>query len=303
MKKYISPILLILAAAIWGLAFSMQKSAEAVPPFTLGALRSIIAAVFLFAMLPFSSKLSDTGAMDAPQKRPLFTKAELVGGILCGAVLAIATFFQQAGIASGVDAGKASFITSLYVIFVPVYYLFMKRRAPINIWISIVIAAVGFYLLCINGSFGIAKEDLTVLVCSLLFPFHIMFIDHFVKCCDPIRLSIVQFLSGTVINLIFALIFEPLPTPPLILSALPAIIYLGIMSSGVAYTLQMIGQRGTAPWAATIILSLESVFGVLGGALLLGEVLSPREYVGCAVIFIAVILSQLDFSSITNKCK
>ena len=303
MKKYISPALLILAAAIWGFAFSMQKSAENVPPFTLGALRSIIAAVFLFTMIPFSSKLSDTGTADAEKSRPLFTKRELIGGALCGAVLAIATFFQQAGIASGVDAGKASFITSLYVIFVPVYYLFLKKRAPINIWLSIVIAAVGFYLLCINGSFGITTEDLTVLVCSLLFPFHIMFIDHFVKSCDPIRLSIVQFLSGTVINLIFALIFEPAPAPSLILSALPAIIYLGIMSSGVAYTLQMIGQRGTAPWAATIILSLESVFGVLGGAILLGEVLSPREYVGCAVIFAAVILSQLDFSAIFKKCK
>ena len=303
MKKYISPALLILAAAIWGFAFSMQKSAEGVPPFTLGALRSIIAAVFLFAVIPFSSKLSDTGADVSAKSRPLFTKVELIGGLLCGAVLATATFFQQAGIASGVDAGKASFITSLYVIFVPVYYLFLKRRAPVNIWISIVIAAVGFYLLCINGSFGISSEDLTVLVCSLLFPLHIMFIDHYVKTCDPIRLSIVQFLSGAVINLIFALIFDPAPSMSVILPALPAIIYLGIMSSGVAYTLQMIGQKGTAPWAATIILSLESVFGVLGGALLLGEVLSVREYVGCAVIFVAVLLSQLDFTSIVKKSK
>ena len=155
--------------------------------------------------------------------------------------------------------------------------------------------------MCISGDFGIAKEDLTVLICALLFPFHIMLIDHFVKSCDPIRLSAIQFLSGTLINLIFALILEPTPDFSVILSALPAVIYLGVMSSGVAYTLQMIGQRGTAPWAATIILSLESVFGVLGGAVLLSEVLSPREYIGCAVIFLAVILSQLDFKIIIKK--
>ena len=301
MKKYISPILLILAAAIWGFAFSMQKSAESVPPFTLGALRSIIAAVFLLALIPFSSKLSDTGATVVKKNRPLFTKEEIFGGCACGAVLVIATFFQQAGISAGVDAGKASFITSLYVILVPVYYLFLKRRAPINIWISILIAAVGFYLLCINGEFGIATEDLTVLACSLLFPFHIMLIDRFVKTCDPIRLSAIQFISGTVINLIFALILEPMPDLTLVVSVLPEIIYLGIMSSGVAYTLQMIGQGGTAPWAATIILSRESVFGVIGGAILLGEVLLVREYIGCAVILVAVILSETDFSRIIKK--
>ena len=292
---------MVAAAAIWGFAFSMQKSAESVPPFTLGALRSITASAFLFILIPFSNKLSDTGTNDTTKKRPLFTKGELLGGLACGFVLAVATFFQQAGISAGVDAGKASFITSLYVVFVPIYYLFLKRRAPIHIWVSIAIAAVGFYLLCINGSFGIAKEDLTVLICSLIFPLHIIFIDHFVKKCDPVRLSTVQFLSGTVINAILALIFEPLPDFTLILSILPAIIYLGVMSSGVAYTLQMIGQKGVAPWAATLILSLESVFGVIGGVVLLGEVLSSREYVGCAVIFVAVLLSQTDFKAIFRK--
>ena len=303
MKKYISPILLVLAAAIWGFAFSMQKSAESIPPFTLGGLRSVIAAVFLVALVPFSGKLCDTGATHDTKARPLFTKSEMIGGLACGAILAIATFFQQLGISLGVDAGKASFITSLYVIFVPVYCLFLKRRAPINIWISIGVAAVGFYLLCIDGSFGISGEDLTVLVCSLLFPFHIIFIDHFVKKCDPIRLSAVQFASSAIINAILALIFESMPSGDVILSALPAVIYLGVMSSGVAYTLQMIGQRATAPWAATVILSLESVFGVIGGAILLGEVLSLREYLGCAVIFVAVILSETDFTAFSRKSK
>ena len=301
MKKYISPLLLVAAAAIWGFAFSMQKSAESVPPFTLGALRSAIATVFLFLIIPISHKLSDTGMDDTNKKRPFLTKIELIGGAVCGTVLTIATFFQQAGINAGVDAGKASFITSLYVVFVPIYYLFLKRRAPLHIWISILIAAVGFYLLCINGEFGISKEDLTVLICSLIFPLHIIFIDHYVKSCDPIRLSAIQFLTGTLLNIVLALIFEPIPDINTIFSVLPAIIYLGVMSSGVAYTLQMIGQRGVAPWAATIILSLESVFGVIGGAILLGEVLTLREYIGCAVIFIAVVLSQLDFSALPKN--
>lgn len=301
MKKYLSTSLLLLAAAIWGFAFSMQKSAESVPPFTLGALRSVIAAAFLFILIPFSAKLSDTGTTKVSKKRPLFTKTELVGGLLCGIALMAGTFFQQAGLASGVDAGKASFITSLYVVFVPVYYLFLKRRAPLNVWISIATAAVGFYLLCIDGSFGISAGDLTVFICSLIFPLHIMFIDHFVKKCDAIRLSAVQFISGAVINAILALIFDGMPNFEIILSAMPAILYLGIMSSGVAYTLQMIGQRGVAPWAATVILSLESVFGVLGGAVVLGERLLLREYIGCAVIFLAVILSELDFKKKADK--
>lgn len=301
MKKHLSALLLFAAAAIWGLAFSAQKAAEAVPPFTLGALRSLIAGVFLCAMIPFFSKKSDTGIPINEKRTHIFTKRELIGGVICGAVLAAASFFQQAGIAAGVDAGKASFITSLYVVLVPIYSLFIKKKAPINVWVGIALAAVGFYFLCIDGGFGIAKEDLTVLCCSVIFPLHIVFIDYFVAKCDALRMSAIQFFTGAILNFLLALITELPFNSSEILSCLPAILYLGIMSSGVAYTLQMIGQRGVAPAAASVILSLESVFGALGGALIHGETMLAREYIGCAIVFAAVIISQIDFKRIIGK--
>lgn len=304
MKKYISALLLVAAAAIWGLAFSAQKASEAVPPFTLGALRSIIACAFLCALIPFMSKNRDTAGEKIEKRTHIFTKHELIGGALCGVVLALGTFFQQAGISAGVSAGKASFITSLYVVLVPIYSLFIKKKAPINVWAGIGLATVGFYFLCIDGNFSVATEDLTVLVCSFIFPLHIVIIDVFVAKCDAVRLSAVQFFVGALFNLIFALFTEMPLSPAPILASIPAILYLGIMSSGVAYTLQMIGQREVAPAAASILLSLESVFGVLGGAIIFAEVMSAREYIGCAIVFLAVVLSQIDFTRIKlNKSK
>lgn len=301
MKKHLSALLLFAAAAIWGFAFSAQKASEAVPPFTLGALRSLIAGVFLFAAIPFFSKKRDTGGVIIKKRTHIFTKQELLGGALCGVVLAGGTFFQQAGIAAGVDAGKASFITSLYVVLVPIYSLFVKKKAPLNVWVGIALATVGFYFLCLDGSFSIAKEDLIVLVCSFIFPLHIVIIDSYVAKCDAIKLSSIQFFVGAVLNFVLALITELPVNFSAILACLPAILFLGIMSSGVAYTLQMIGQRNVAPAAASVILSLESVFGVLGGLIFHGEIMQAREYVGCLIVFIAVIVSQIDFKQTINR--
>ena len=301
-KKYISPILLTLAAMIWGFAFSSQKAAEAVPPLTLGAARSLFATVFLtFAVMAFD-KIQKSGRRLFSRKKIIdLNKSEIIGGIICGAVLALASFFQQTGINGGTDAGKASFITALYVVLVPIYALFIKRRAPINVWISMPVAVVGFYFLCITDSLTVVGSDIFVLICALIFPIHILAIDKFSARCDGVRMSLVQFFTATVLNLILALIFES----PLQLSALGSafihVLFLGIGSSGIAYTLQILGQRGANPAAASILLSLESVFGVIGSAIFLGERMLLREYIGSAIVFIAVILSQLDIKSILNK--
>ena len=305
LKRLISPALLLLAAMIWGFAFTAQSKAESVPPFTLGAVRSIFAFVFLIFAVIIFDKVNNTNRRlirFCQKKIKVDVNAgEILGGIILGIILALASFFQQAGINMGADPGKAAFITALYVVLVPIYALFIRRRAPINVWISVAIAAIGFYLLCIKGDFSIAKEDIFVLVCSLIFPIHILTIDFFLPKCDGIRMSMIQFLSCGITNITLALIFERGTDITLILSAILPLLYLGVCSSGIAYTLQIIGQKGVNPAAASVIMSLESVFGVLGSALLIGTQMSGREYIGCAVVFVAVILSQIDFTILFEK--
>ena len=299
MKKHLSPFLLTLAAIIWGFAFSAQKAAESVPPLTLGMARSFLGGIFLIFVVVIFDKSFNTGRTLFSKSRVIdLNKNELVGGAVCGAVLALASFFQQLGINGGTDAGKASFITALYVVLVPIYALFLRKRAPINVWISVVLAVVGFYFLCIGTSFTIALTDVYVLLCAFIFPIHILAVDRFSPLCDGVRMSMVQFFVAGILNLIFALIFEGPISFGLIFEHIGPICFLGIGSSGIAYTLQIIGQRGANPAAASILLSLESVFGVIGSALFLSEKMQPREYVGCAVVFIAVLLSQIDFTAI-----
>ena len=298
-KNKISPLLLLLAAIIWGFAFSAQKAAENIPPFTLGAARSLFAFIFLIFAILFFDRFFHTGRrLFSKSKKIDLNKTEIIGGAICGAILVLASFFQQAGINGGTDAGKASFITALYVVLVPVYALFLKRAAPLNVWVSIPVAVLGFFLLCISGELNLAASDAFVLLCALIFPIHILAIDKFSPGCDGVRMSCVQFFVATVLNFILALIFEsPINFHGVAVGILP-IIFLGIGSSGIAYTLQIIGQRGVNPSAASILLSLESVFGVIGSMIFLGEKMTPREYIGCTVVFLAVIISQIDISAL-----
>lgn len=293
-KNIIRPTLLLLAAMIWGFAFVAQDAASAVPSFTLGFIRSIFACIFLLMVIPVSDYLTKSGRKLISTKGIDFTKAELVGGLITGVVLAAASALQQIGISLGTDGGKAGFITTLYVVLVPIYSIILKKKTSLHIWVSIVIAAVGFFLLCITDQLIILPSDLAVMGSALIFPIHILTIDHFSPKCDGIRMSAIQFLVAGIINIIFALCFEMPFDPSLISQHIGSLIYLGIMSSGVAYTLQIIGQKNVNPTVASIILSLESVFAVIGSALFLGQSLTPREYCGCILVLFAVILSQLN---------
>ncbi len=259
--RIISPALLLLAAMIWGFAFSAQEKAGNVKPFTLGATRSFFASLFLvFVILAFDKISGSERRLFSKKKIIDLNRVEIIGGSICGAILAIASFFQQLGINSGANAGKSAFITALYVVLVPIYALALKKRAPINVWLSMPVAVVGFYFLCITESFTIEKPDFLVLVCALIFPIHILTIDKFSPSCNGIRMSFVQFSVATVINFVLALIFEsPIAFAEIGRSILP-LLFLGIGSSGIAYTLQIIGQRGTNPAASSLLLSLESVF-------------------------------------------
>lgn len=294
-KQTLSSLLCLLAAAIWGFAFVAQKAAVEVPPFTLTAVRSFIGSAFLIPVAVLFDRLRGDGRRLFSKKGIGISRAEWVGGVLCGAVLSSAALFQQFGIV-GTDAGKTAFITALYVVIVPIYGALLGRKSPLHVWCSIGIAVIGFYFLCIGDSFSLAPSDLLVLICALLFALHITVVDRFVDRCDGVRLSCIQFFTVGLISTVFALIFDRGVSFSLLLQNTLPILFLGIGSSGIAYTAQILGQKGAHPAVASVILSMESVFGVLGGALILRERLSDRECAGCVIVFAAVLLSQLPIS-------
>lgn len=302
-KKYLSTALLFIAAVIWGFAFAAQDAASEMGAFTLGFARSIVGGVFLIGVVIAFDKFSGNGRRLFSKKGIDLNKHEILGGVIIGTVLVVASAFQQMGIKEGTDGGKAAFITALYVVLVPIYALALRKKAPFNVWISVAIAVLGFYTLCIRDNFTVAPSDLLVVASSMLFPIHILTIDHFSPKCDGIRMSMVQFFTAAVLNLIIALIFEGAGELGAIYLNILPLLYLGIASSGIAYTLQIIGQKDFNPSVASIILSLESVFGVIGTALFLQQTLSPREYLGCAIVLVAVILSQIDFEALKAKLK
>lgn len=296
MKKYISPLLFLTAAMLWGFAFTAQKNAEALSAFTVGGVRNIFATVFLFAVIPLLDKFTGNSRRLFGVSRHLdFTRTEIIGGTVCGVILTVASAFQQTGLSDGTDAGKAAFITALYVVIVPIISALCGKKTPLNVWISVGIAVIGFYLLCIKDDFSLLPSDALVLICALIFALHIAAIDRFSPRCDGVRMSCVQFFVAFILNTILALIFESPIDMETVGACFPSLLYLGICSSGIAYTLQIVGQKDANPAVASVILSLESVFGVIGGAVVLGETMSPREYIGCAVVFISVILSQIEF--------
>ena len=285
----------ILAAFIWGTAFVAQDvCADAMGAFTFNGTRYYIAVLSLLVVLAVSSGFRK----DRPQISPAEKKAQRrqlwLGGFCCGTVLAIASNFQQAGLVAGTDGGKAGFITALYVVLVPVFGLFFRRKVSLPVWIAVALSVGALYLLCIKGSFSLAPGDLLVLVCAICFSVHILVIDHFTATCDGVKLSCLQFLFAGVISTVCMFLFEEVDFAAIWSCILP-LLYVGIFSCGVGYTLQILAQKGSNPTVVTILLSLESVFAVIAGAIILKQQMSVREYIGCAVMFAAVLLAQIDF--------
>ena len=278
----------LLAALIWGTAFAAQSvSADYIQPMTFNALRSIIASATLFIVwIIYSRSLKK---LSSP--KPIVWKKLIPGSILCGIFLALASNLQQLGLGE-TSAGKAGFITALYIVIVPLFGLFIGKRCGMKVWISVAIATSGLYFLCITDGFSIAPSDFYVLLCAVLFSVHILIIDKYTQEVEGILLSLGQFIVVTIISGIGMILFEQPSISGIIHCILPTL-YVGIFSSGVAYTLQIISMRGANPAKISILLSLESVFSVIGGAVLLGERLSGREYIGCVLMLFAVILSQL----------
>ena len=296
-------LLLLLAAIIWGIAFVAQSvGMDYVGGFTFNAVRSLIgAAVLVPLILVFESKKSTdtTTAKIASHSRQTSNtvsyiqkrKDLIIGGISCGICLCLASNFQQFGI-KYTSVGKAGFITACYIVIVPIIGLFLGKKCSKFIWAAVVMALIGLYLLCITDGFSIGKGDLLVLVCAFLFSVHILVIDHFSPKVDGVKLSCLQFLTCGILSGIPALLFEH-PRFSAICQAWMPILYAGIMSCGVAYTLQIIGQNNMNPTVASLILSLESCISVLAGWVLLGQQLSTKEILGCVIMFAAIILAQL----------
>ncbi len=283
-------VLPVLAAAIWGTAFVGQSvCAQHLPPFTINAVRSLIAAAVL---LPLSYLLDAAKRRRGIAVAPSPRRELLLGGACAGFFLAVAGNLQQAALID-TTAGKAGFITALYVVLVPVLAaVLLRRRAGGRIWIAIVIAVAGLWLLCMQGSLSLGTSDLLLMLCALCFAFQILSIDRFAPAVDGIRFSGVEFLTAGLISALLALLFET-PTAEGLRACIWPLLYVAIFSSCIAYTFQVIAQREGDPTVVSLLMSLESVFAVLGGAVILGDRLTGREYVGCALMLIAVVLAQL----------
>lgn len=293
MKKRQAYLLFVIATMIWGFAFVAQKAAVVLPPFAVCAIRAGIASLFLMAVIPLTDKITATGRKFYTKRGLDLNKREIVGGIVIGIILTVSSVLQQAGL-SDTDAGKAAFITTLYVVLVPIFNSFLGKKPGVNVIIGVPVALLGFFFLCIKPGIGIAPSDLLVLGCAFVFTFHIIGVDRLSVGCDGVRLSLVQFIVSFILDMVLSLIFEGVVSGELIMSVLPSLIFLGIGSSGIAYTLQIVGQKHADPNVSSLILSLESVFAVIGASIVLGERMSPREYLGSALVLLAVFMAQTE---------
>lgn len=296
-------LMLMLCAFIWGTAFVAQSAGSGMGAYSFLAGRSWLAVLVLIpTVFAFDAVRKKQGQPYGWPKEKSERKTLLAAGLVCGTFLFAASAAQQIGITINPSTAKAAFLTAMYVVLVPVFGLFLGRKGSAQLWVSMVIAVAGLYMLCMkNGFGGIETSDWILLSCAVLFSFQIMSIDHFSPLVDGVRLSLIQFIVVAVESSAAALIFE---TPTLAeygANFLP-VVYCGVMSSGAGYTLQILGQKELNPAIASLIMCLESVFSALGGWLLLGQNLSMRESAGCALIFAAVVLSQLPLAEL-HRCK
>ena len=286
-RRLTGMILLLTASMVWGVAFVAQSAGmDYMGPYTFTAVRSAVAAlglgvcVLVFDKLGLSPKNTD--------KKVLWR-----AGLTLGVVMTVASNLQQIGLVT-TSAGKAGFITSLYIVFVPILGLFIRRKPHPMLWACVALAAVGLYFLSIRGDFTISAGDMFVLACAFVFTFQILLVDHYAPKVDVMRLNLIQFSVMAVLSAVPMALFEK-PTFSAISSAWVTIVYAGLFSGCVAYSLQMFGQRRLEPTTASLLLSLEAVFSAIAGWLILGQVLAGRELLGCGLVFAAVVASQLPW--------
>ena len=296
-KKTRGNIFLFITAFIWGTAFvAQQTSMDYIGPYTFCAVRFIIASITLLPVIKLFSpnpKLNEDGSTKTEVVIAKDKATLLRGGIFCGIILFIGSILQQIGL-QYTTVGKTGFITALYVVLVPISgSLFFRRKVPALVWFCAILATVGLYLLTMTGSeFRLTKGDTLVFICAFAFAMHILVIGKFSPLTDGIKMSAIQFLTAGIISTIFMFILETPEISAILNAALP-ILYTGVLSAGVGFTLQIVAQKDTDPTIASLILCLESVFAVLAGAIILNETMSLREIIGCVIMFLAITLAQL----------
>lgn len=288
-NKILNPILLLITAVIWGSGFIAQSvGMDFVEPFTFNCIRSILGGMFLLGYIALINK-----------KRTRTKKSNeslFIGGLCCGLCLFGGMTFQQIGI-QYTEVGKAGFLTAMYIIIVPVLsVLFLRKKTGIHVWFAVILAVAGIYMLSISDKLVIGKGDIYEILCALMFSLHILVIDYFNTKADPVKISCVQFFVCGILSGIFMIATEN-PQIDLLINAWQPIVYAGIVSTGIGYTLQVVGQRNVNPTAASLILSLESVVSVVLGFFLLNQQLTQREIYGCVCMFVAIVLSQLPIKN------
>ena len=308
-----SPLLLLLTATIWGVAFVAQSvSMDYIEPFTFNCIRFLMGGLVLIPVILIMEKrgrnetqainmesvasCSDVSAQSKKEEKQKglrnISRIEWIGGIVCGLFLCAASNFQQVGI-QYTTVGRAGFITALYVVLVPVFGLFFRKKVAPVIWLCVVLSVVGLYLLCMSGdTLGIGYGDLLQIICAAIFAFHILAIDYFSPKGRGVVISCIQFFVSGGISMILMFLFEH-PQMANIFAARVSLLYAGVLSCGVAYTLQVVAQKGINPTVASLILCLESVISVLAGWVILGQALSFREFAGCGLMFLAIVLAQV----------
>lgn len=295
MKQQIkSSLILLLTATIWGVAFVAQSvGMEYIGPFTFNAIRCVLGGLVLIPVILVLKKKKETGAenQEKEDKKTLWA-----GGIACGVILCIASNLQQFGIMEA-SVGKSGFFTALYIVMIPVIGIFIGKRPGIKLWFCVALAVVGMYLLCMkDGSFTIERADIMLLLCALAFSFHILVVDYFSPKVDGVKMSCIQFFVCGVLSAV-GMLFTETPDISNIQAAWLLLLYAGLLSCGVGYTLQIVGQKGINPVIASLIMSLESVISALAGWVILGQVLSPKEILGCVLMFVAIIITQIPIGN------
>lgn len=295
MKQQIkSSLILLLTATIWGVAFVAQSvGMEYIGPFTFNAIRCVLGGLVLIPVILVLKKKKETGAenQEKEDKKTLWA-----GGIACGVILCIASNLQQFGI-MGASVGKSGFFTALYIVMIPVIGIFIGKRPGIKLWFCVALAVVGMYLLCMkDGGFTIERADIMLLLCALAFSFHILVVDYFSPKVDGVKMSCIQFFVCGVLSAV-GMLFTETPDISNIQAAWLPLLYAGLLSCGVGYTLQIVGQKGINPVIASLIMSLESVISALAGWVILGQVLSPKEILGCVLMFVAIIITQIPIGN------
>lgn len=295
MKQQIkSSLILLLTATIWGVAFAAQSvGMEYIGPFTFNAIRCVLGGLVLIPVILVLKKKKETGAenQEKEDKKTLW-----MGGIACGVILCIASNLQQFGIMEA-SVGKSGFFTALYIVMIPVIGIFIGKRPGIKLWFCVALAVVGMYLLCMkDGSFTIERADIMLLLCALAFSFHILVVDYFSPKVDGVKMSCIQFFVCGVLSAV-GMLFTETPDISNIQAAWLPLLYAGLLSCGVGYTLQIVGQKGINPVIASLIMSLESVISALAGWVILGQVLSPKEILGCVLMFVAIIITQIPIGN------